>query len=74
MVSGDKYRTCQSNGSWNGTEPTCAGSVVKRFGEKAVFFIRNNVTVLWKEQLWPRDDTVMSLKFFFLLKDSFTFV
>ena len=26
MVSGDKDRTCQSNGSWNGTEPTCAGT------------------------------------------------
>ncbi|KAI0236128.1 Sushi, von Willebrand factor type A, EGF and pentraxin domain-containing protein 1 [Lamellibrachia satsuma] len=24
MTSGDKRRTCQSDGSWNGTEPTCA--------------------------------------------------
>ncbi|KAK2153590.1 hypothetical protein NP493_2290g00003 [Ridgeia piscesae] len=24
LVSGDKYRTCLSNGSWNGTESTCA--------------------------------------------------
>ncbi|KAK2174781.1 hypothetical protein NP493_778g04043 [Ridgeia piscesae] len=24
MVSGDKHRTCQWDGSWNGTEPTCA--------------------------------------------------
>jgi len=31
MVSGDKNRTCQSNGSWNGTEPTCAGRVEMQF-------------------------------------------
>ena len=46
MVSGDNYCTCQSNGSWNGTEPTCAGNVEKQSSEKAVF-IKNNVTFLW---------------------------
>ena len=58
MVSGDKYRTCQSNGSWNGTEPTCAGSVETWSIEKAVF-IKNNETFLWVELLWPRDDKVI---------------
>ena len=38
MVYGDKYRTCQSNGSWNGTEPTCAGSVEKQSSKNAFFY------------------------------------
>ena len=37
MVSGDKYRTCQSNGSWNGTEPSCAGSVELYASVNAIF-------------------------------------
>ena len=24
-LSGDMIRTCQNNGSWNGTDPTCEG-------------------------------------------------
>ena len=45
MVFGDKYRTCQSNGSWNGTEPTCGGSVKLYSSENAVF-VNSNITFL----------------------------